>query len=458
MNDDLTSKSATELAQLITAREVSSAEVVKAYLRRIEQINPALNAIVTIAPDVEDRARAKDEELASGRISGPLHGVPITVKDTIDTEGIRTTYGSRLFAHHVPAQDAAVVARLKAAGALILGKTNAPEMAIPYETVNSVFGRTNNPHDLGRTCGGSSGGEAAALAALLSPAGIGSDLSGSIRVPAHFCGVAGLKPTTGALPMEGHVPPAVGPLALGATVGPMARSVEDLKLLFQTLSGKTETEPDIEVERGRVAWFVDDGVAPVAEEIASAVQRAADSLRDAGFEIRQETPNAFSEGQRLWIELFAGVAAEEIGRLYEGHEEEAGPLVSSLLKRRSPTTREGKIQTAEALAKAVLERERYREELLQWMRTTPLIVSPVSATTAFAQGATRVNVRKESISVFQSCSYSQAVNVFGLPAVALPIARTAEGLPIGVQIVGRPFREMQVMGAAGLIEKAVGFW
>jgi Asp-tRNA(Asn)/Glu-tRNA(Gln) amidotransferase A subunit family amidase len=456
MNDDLTSKSATELAQLITAREVSSAEVVKAYLRRIEQVNPDLNAIVTIASDVENRARAKDKELKDGKISGPLHGLPLTIKDTIDTQGIRTTYGSRVFARRVPEQDAAVVARLKAAGALILGKTNAPEMALPYETDNPVFGRTNNPHDPDRTCGGSSGGEAAALAAMLSPAGIGSDLSGSIRVPAHFCGVAGLKPTTGVLPMEGHVPRAAGALALGATVGPMARSVEDLKLLFRTLSGKPETEGLGAL--GRVAWFVDDGVAPVAEEIVSAVQRAADILRDGGLEVRQEAPAAFGQGQRLWIELFASVAAEEIGRLYEGHEEDAGPLVSTLLQRKSQTTREDKIQSAEALAKAVLERERCREELLKWMRTTPLIVSPVSATTAFEHGATRVNVRGKSISIFQSCSYSQAVNVFGLPAVALPIIRTAEGLPIGVQIIGRPFQEMQVMSAAGLIEKAAGFW
>ena len=457
MNDDLTSKSATELIQLISAREVSSVEIVEAHLQRIEQLNPALNAIVTIAPDVVAQARAKDEQLARGQVSGALHGLPVTIKDTIDTEGIRTTYGSRVFARHVPAQDSPVVARLKAGGALILGKTNTPEMAIPYETDNLLFGRTNNPHDLSRTCGGSSGGEAAALAAMLSPAGIGSDLSGSIRVPAHFCGVTGLKPTTGIFPMDGHVPRAVGALALGATVGPMARYVDDLSLLFRTMAGKSQTG-DFKDERGRVAWFVDDGVSPVAEDIVRAVQLAADALQDAGFEVRQEMPAAFSEGQRLWIELFAGAAAEEIGRLYLGHEQEAGPLVSPVLQRANQTTREAKIQTAEALAKAVLERERYREELLHWMRTTPLIIAPVSATTAFEHGATRVTVREKSISVFRACSYSQAVNVFGLPAVALPVARTGRGLPIGVQIIGRPFQEELVMTAARFIERAVGFW
>jgi Asp-tRNA(Asn)/Glu-tRNA(Gln) amidotransferase A subunit family amidase len=455
MNDDLTSKSATELTKLIKARAVSSVEIVEAFLRRIEEINPSLNAFVTIAPEVIEHARVKDEELAAGKISGPLHGLPVTVKDTIDTEGIRTTYGSRVFARHVPLQDAAVVSSLKAAGAIILGKTNTPEMAIPYETNNPIFGRTNNPHDPNRTCGGSSGGEAAALAAMLSPVGIGSDLSGSIRVPAHFCGVTGLKPTTGAVPMEGHVPRAIGSLALGATVGPMSRQVEDLSLLFSIMSGKSAT--DITDERGRVAWFVDDGVAPVAQDIVFAVQRAADALRDAGFEVREEAPSAFLQGQRLWIELFADAAAAEIRSLYHGSEAQAGPLVSSLLEKEDETTRETRIESAEALASAVLQRERCREELSQWMRTTPLVVAPISATTAFEHGAQRLDVQGKSISIFRSCSYSQAVNAFGLPAVAIPVARNAEGLPVGVQIIGRPFQESQVLAAAAIIEHAVGF-
>ena len=183
MADDLTSNSATALLQLIKTHAASSVEIVAAHLRRIEETNPALNAIVTIAPDVLDRARERDRELTRGSVRGPLHGLPLTVKDTIDTASIRTTCGSRLFAGNVPTRDAAVVEKLKAAGAIVLGKTNVPEMAIPYETDNPVFGRTNNPHDVNRTSGGSSGGEAAAIAAKLSPAGVGSDLSGSIRVP-----------------------------------------------------------------------------------------------------------------------------------------------------------------------------------------------------------------------------------------------------------------------------------
>lgn len=459
MSDELISKSATELARLLRTREVSSADIVEAFLRQIEKLNPSLNALVTIAPDVVKRAQTCDVELAAGNIAGPLHGLPVTVKDTIDTEGIRTTYGSRVFAEHVPARDATVVARLKAAGAIILGKTNTPEMAIPYETENPVFGRTNNPHDLNRTCGGSSGGEAAVVAAKLSPAGIGSDLSGSIRVPAHFCGIAGLKPTTGAVPMDGHVPNAVGSLALGAAVGPMARYTEDLRLLFRVMSKKSEISSSSEVNKGRVGvgCYVDPDVAPVIGDTWDAVQRASDMLRGEGFEVHEARPPGFAEGHRLWIELFSAAAAEEMRSLYRGREQDAGPLVLPVLNATVASTRERRIEVAEAMARAVLERERHRERLLQWMKTTPLILSPVSSAPAFEHGAKRVEAAGRSISVFRSCAYSQTVNVFGLPAVVVPVARTVEGLPIGVQIIGRPFEEEMVLNAATVIERAVRF-
>src|SRR5205807_2407503 len=201
----------------------SPVEVVEAHLRRIDEANPSLNAIVTIADNAIDRAREAEDALMKSQGVGALHGLPITIKDSIDTKGLRTTYGSRLRVEHLPDRDATVVARLKAAGAIVLGKTNVPEMAIPYETDNPIFGRTNNPNNPLMTPGGSSGGEAAAIAAYMSPAGVGSDLSGSIRVPAHFCGIAGLKPTTGRIPIDGHVPEVIGPMALGACIGPMAK-------------------------------------------------------------------------------------------------------------------------------------------------------------------------------------------------------------------------------------------
>lgn len=469
LSDELTIKYASELVRLIRSRAISPVEVIEAHLRRIDRMNSSLNAIVTIAEDALDRARVCEAALIGGEDVGPLHGLPITVKDTIDTAGLRTTSGSRLRAEHIPEHDAASVARLKAAGAIILGKTNVPEMAVPYETDNPVFGRTNNPYDLNRTPGGSSGGEAAAIAACLSPAGLGSDLSGSIRVPAHFCGIAGLKPTTGRVAMEGHIPAASGVVSLGASIGPMARGVEDLLLLFNALAEPTQFEAT-QNETGvlapaplrglRVAWYTNDGLTPVSEEIRTAVQTAARALADAGLEVIEVTPPGISKASQLWIDLFSHAANSEIAVLYRGREAEAGPQVARLLRGldAAPAEFEEKIETAELLADAVLERERLREELLRWMKTTQLILAPVGATAAFEHRAERVDVNGESLSVFRAFSYSQTFNVLGLPSVAVPAGRTANGLPIGVQVVGRPFEERMVLSAAAIIEAALGGW
>lgn len=463
MSEGLTSKSANELSALIRSRVVSPVEVIESYLRRIDQINPSLNAIVTLASDLLDQARAREREM--GTAPGPLHGVPITVKDTIATAGIRSTSGSRLLTQNHPDHDASAVARLKRAGAIILGKTNTPEMAIPFETDNPVFGRTNNPHDPTCTPGGSSGGEAAAIAAHLSPAGIGSDLSGSIRVPAHFCGIAGLKPTTGRVPMDGHVPQAIGAMSLGACIGPMARRVIDLSLLLNVLTDAPSaaiSESDF-VERSRrqllgvsVAYYSEDGLASVTEDTARAVELAAEALTEAGLQVRAERAPEVSEGSRLWIELFSRAASEQLREFYRGREGEAGPRVASILRQqRAEPTFENRIEAAERTAHAVVERERRREELLRWMKTTPLILAPVGAVPAFKHGAERVQVNHELIGTFRAFSYSQTFNVFGLPAVSVPVTRSPEGLPIGVQIVGRPFEEETVLAAAGIIEQSV---
>lgn len=457
LSNDLTTKWATELVALIRTRAASPVEIVEAHLARIEQVNPSVNAIVTVAPDAIDRARDAEDAIMHGNGLSPLHGLPITVKDTIETAGLRTTSGSRLRTNHIPSKDAAVVARLKAAGAIVVGKTNTPEMAIPYETDNPVFGRTNNPHDLNCTPGGSSGGEAAAIAAHLTPAGVGSDLSGSIRVPAHFCGIAGLKPTTGAVSMDGHVPEAIGTMSLGAGIGPMARNVDDLGLLFDVmragesrLDGKRETE----ARKPAVAFYTVDTVAPITSETEAALRAAARALQDSGFEVREELPPGIADGPRLWIELFANASADQLREFYRGRENEAGPLVANLLQKgRERLSFEDKIETAERLAKAVVERERLREDLLRWMKQTPLILAPVGATPAFEHGATRIEVKGESISIFRAFSYSQTFNVFGLPAVAVPVGRSAENLPIGAQIVGRPFEEDEVLKAARIVER-----
>ena len=445
---------------------VSPVEVVEAHLQRIARINPSLNAIVTLADDALDRARQAEAALIKRDNIGPLHGVPLTIKDTIETKGLRTTAGSRLLIDHVPDRDATVVARLKAAGAIILGKTNTPEMAAYYESDNPVFDRTNNPHDLNRTPGGSSGGEAAAIAACLSPAGIGSDLAGSIRLPAHFCGIAGLKPTMGRVPFDGHTPAVEGSLSLGVSIGPMARAVSDLALLFKVIADDVPSDAHAGKQtardlRGlRAAWYINDGVAPVDEEIASAVERAAEVLRDAGLEVEQGRPPGVEQGFRLWLELFSQTVSKQLADYYRGRETDAGPRVAAMLARASDddASKAGKIAAAEGLAKAVVERERLREGLLRWMKTTPIIIAPVGATCAFAHGARRVDVGGESISVFRAFSYSQTYNVFGLPSVAVPAGRSVKGLPIGVQIIGAPFAEQTGLAVAAIVEEALGGW
>jgi len=458
--DDLTSYSATKLARLIKTRVVSPVEVMQAHLQRIEQVNPALNAFVTLAPDAMERAHIAEIEVISGNDLGPLHGVPITIKDTIETAGLRTTFGSKLRAEFVPKNDAAAVTRLKAAGAIVLGKTNTPELAIPYETENAVFGRTNNPHDLSRTAGGSSGGEAAAIAAHLSPAGLGSDLSGSIRVPAHFCGITGLKPTSGRVPMQGHVPQAIGPLAEGACIGPMARSVADLRILFNAIadpghsSANSETAQAVDrnddsVIRGlNIGWYADDGVVPVTAETSIAVRSVVALFDGMRASTSESLPPGVLEGSRLWVEMFSQSSLDQLREFCRGHEDEMGPAVQALLAAAPISATEAQSRLASALD----ERRRLRHALLQWMERHPIIIAPVGSTPAFAHGTRRVEVEGKSISVFRAFSYSQTYNVFDLPVVTVPVAHSVEGLPIGVQIIGRPFEEDLVLAVAAFVE------
>jgi Asp-tRNA(Asn)/Glu-tRNA(Gln) amidotransferase A subunit family amidase len=448
---------------MIRAREVSPVEVMEAHLRRVEAVNPLLNAIVTLAPEALALAREAESAVMRGDVRGPLEGVPVTVKDTIETRGLRTTCGSQLRSSHVPAVDATAVARLKAAGAIVFGKTNASEMALTYEASNPVFGRTNNPHDARLTAGGSSGGEAAAIAAGLSPAGLGSDLMGSIRVPAHFCGIYGLKPTTWRVPCDGHTPPVVGPLSLGAAVGPLARSVKDLSLLLSVLDGTIapsfaaswskwvkDDERANKLRGVRVAWYTFDGVTPVNEEARKAVQAAAVTLADAGLVVEERRPPGIERGPELWSRLFARAAANLLRTAYEGQEEAAGADARFLLSAAATP------QTLDDFLAAWNERDRLRAELLRWMKETPLIVAPVGGVEAFEHGARKVTIEGEAVSVFRAFGYSQTFNVFGLPVVCVPVGRTRAGLPVGVQLIGRPFAEETVLAAAAILESALG--
>ena len=439
----------TKLVELIKAREVTPVEVAQTCLERIAELNPALNAVVTIAPDVLERARAAEAALMRGEAAGLLHGVPLTIKDTIETAGLRTTSGSTVRQDYVPSADAPAVARLKAAGAIILGKTNAAEMAMDYTADNPVFGRTNHPLDTKLTPGGSSGGEAVAIATGMSPGGLGSDLAGSVRIPAHFCGIAGLKPTTGRVPGEGQFPPSTGPYGLGAVIGPIARSVADLRLLFRVLVN--EAAPPVDLKSLRIAWYANDGVVRVTDETAGAVRAAAMALIESGLIAEERLPPHVARGNQLWISLFSRASVVQLRQTYAGREHEGG----SFVKWRLATADQTPPPTLDEYIAGWMERDRLREELLRWMETTPIILCPVGATPAYEHDTLKVTVGGETFGTFRAFSYAQTFNVFDLPVVTVPAGRSAEGLPIGVQIVGRPNAEEMVLAVAEIVEQAL---
>jgi len=449
--DELVQQSLRAIAKLIQLREVSPVEVAEANLERIERLNPSLNAIVTVAPDVVERARAAEAALLRGDEIGALHGVPVTVKDTIDTAGLRTTSGSKIRMDYVPAIDAPAVARLKAAGAMVLGKTNAAEMAMDYTADNPVFNRTNHPFDPRLTPGGSSGGEAVAIATHMSPGGIGSDLAGSVRIPAHFCGICGLKPTTGRIPGEMQFPPSIGPYSLGAVIGPMARTAGDLRLLFGALSRDPFERSTFDLRGTRVAWYTDDGVAPVTEETANAVARAARALSDAGLIVEERRPPHVERGYEMWLKVFSRASVVQLRSVYKGRESEGG----SFVRWRLGTADNTPTPTLDEYIAGWMERDRLREELLQWMETTPIIIAPVGATPAYPHDTLKVTVRGSTFGTFKAFSYAQTFSVFDLPVVTVPAGKSNDGLPIGVQIAGPPFAEETILAAAEIVEKSM---
>jgi amidase len=309
---------ATKQLELLRSGDISVSELAEAHISQIERLNPQLNALVDFNGD---RIRANARQLDSSRDArGPLHGLPVTVKSSIATAGYRCEIGSTLHKGDLPKQDAIVVARLRAAGALILGTTNCPEFLMAYETANLLHGRTLNPWDLERSPGGSSGGESAAIAAGLSAAGLGSDSGGSVRVPAHFTGICALKPTPGRIPGRGHLPPCVGPFATLGAIGPMARTMGDIELLFSVLAGQDPHDPISppvplrkasldDVRKLTIGYFESDGLVPVTPETRSAVLSAVQALREAGFRVEPFRPSQLEQLRKLWTTFFVQCGA-----------------------------------------------------------------------------------------------------------------------------------------------------
>src|SRR5215471_4306745 len=313
---DLAQLPAWQMATGIRNGNFSATELLEAHLHNIERWNSKLNAFVSVDQQrARFQAKEADEAVKTGRPLGPLHGVPITIKSSIDVAGLLCETGTQIRKGYIAASDAPLVSRLKAAGAIVLGNTTVPEFLMAWETHSALYGRTNSPVDPERTPGGSSGGEAAAIAAYCSAGGIGSDGGGSIRVPAHFCGICGLKPTPGRIPATGHFPSSVGPFALIGVVGPMARTIRDLELMFDVVAGPDNGDPNaapvalrkphkVALRQLRIGYFEDDGRTPVTRETRAAVQKAAQALRDDGFAVEPFVPDGLDEALRLWHVLF----------------------------------------------------------------------------------------------------------------------------------------------------------
>jgi Asp-tRNA(Asn)/Glu-tRNA(Gln) amidotransferase A subunit family amidase len=463
---DLTLLPAVAMAKQIREKEISPVELAEAHLAKIERLNPILNAFVHVEPErVRRKARDAEDVVTRGREIGPLHGVPISIKSSIEVAGYRCEAGTRLRQGFIPSQDAPLVTRLRKAGAIILGVTNTPELLMAWETDNLLYGRTNSPWDLARTPGGSSGGEAAAIAAGMSAGGVGSDGGGSIRVPAHFSGICGLKPTPGRVPATGHYPPSGGPFALIGVVGPMARTVADLKLLFEVMQGPDDGDTcaapvplrwrsDEEVKKLRIGYFEDDGRTPVTPEIRAAVRTAAQALRNAGFQVEPFRPEGLEEARLLWRRFFIGAGAMLIRPMFKNREHDLSPILKQFLEWSAAELP----LTAESLLEAWIRRDAVRADVLQQMQNYPILLCPPAAIPAFRHGERSWQVEGKTVEYFDAWSYTEFFNLLGNPGAVVPVSQSAEGLPVGVQIIGRPWEEEQVLAVADVIEKECGGW
>lgn len=460
--EHLTLLPAVRQLELLRAGELSIAELAEAHIRQIERLEPQLNVFADFdAERVRAEARRLDE--AQGD-RGQLHGLPVTVKSSIATAGYKCEIGSLLREGDVPREDAAVVARLRAAGALILGTTNCPEFLMAYETANLLHGRTSNPWDLERTPGGSSGGESAAIAAGMSAGGLGSDSGGSVRVPAHFTGICSLKPTPGRVPGDGHLPPCIGPFSVLGAIGPMARTMQDVSLLFRVLSGQDGHDPVsppvalrerslAELRTQTIGVFEDDGLVPVTAETRTAVQAAADALRDAGFRVEKFRPSTLEPLRKLWWKFFVQCGAMFYASTIQGQEHRLSPIFTEFLRiadTQPPLT-------AAMLLDAWAELDVLRAKTLAEMDAHPVLLCPVASVPAFRHGERTWTIEGRAVDYLDAVRHTQWFNVLAAPGAVVPVGRSPEGLPIGVQVVARPFEDEVALGVASLIDAAFGY-
>ena len=458
MGFDLTYSDATELAELIRTRKVSPVEVVQAHLDRIATLNPKLNAVVTVAEDALKAAKAAEAAVLPGTETlGPLHGVPFTVKDSIDTVGVPTQRGSPIFRGRVPEVDAVSVARMKAAGAILIAKTNLPEFSYSTESDNLLTGRTNNPWNLDRTPGGSSGGESAAIAAGLSPLGLGTDLAISVRGPAAQTGIMAIKATHGRVPMTGVWPQA--PRRFWH-VGPMARSVRDLALAYSILSGpdgqdafSTIVAPfDAGVgpsptRQLKVGWRVEPGFGPIGSEVRSTVEAAVEALK--GVDCAVEPVRIAALERDFALDVFLRLHVNEMKPAFE--EATAGvpddqifSIARGMLE--TPLTPMNSFIDAEQAA------ERLKDGFAEYFQRYDALLCPVLPIPAHEHGVKELTIDGQTVDATYVMAATVPLNVTGLPGLSMRFGTSHEGLPINVQLVGKWLAESTILHLASLLE------
>ena len=426
------------IAQSIIQGEITSVALVQGFLDRIDKVNPVLNAFVLSNAEIALKQAAKaDEDLKKGLVHGPLHGIPMTIKDSLDTKDMVTTWGTKGREAFRPGRDATCVARLRDAGAILLGKTNTPEFTLSFQTDNLVYGRTNNPFDLALTPGGSSGGAAALLAANATPFDIGTDTGGSIRLPAHFCGIAGIKPTTGRVPCTGNALPASGILAPLSQPGPLARSVDDLALLLQIIQGPDLLDPyvvdapwhspeAVDTSRLRIGFHTDNGIATPDSSITSAILNTVSLMKDDGFQVSEARPAGIEMAVLIYSAIFGADAGDTVQLLLDDcRTTEYSPQIAEMVSDARRENRQNGTQVINLW-------DNYRSSMLSYFEDFDILICPVNSHTAIAHGQTEN---------MMDYSYTCAFNLTGWPGLVIRCGTDDAGLPIGLQILARPFRE-----------------
>ncbi len=453
--------SAREQARLVRERHISSRELISAHLERIAAINPVLHAAVEVqAERALEEAAAADRELAAGSPRGPLHGVPFSIKDSIEQGGSRCTAGTWGRRDAPPSTaDATLVERLRNAGAIPIARTNLPDLLFAFESSNLLFGQTNNPYDVTRTCGGSSGGEAALIAACGSPLGLGSDAAGSVRLPAAFSGIAGIKPTSGRLPRTGHFPPAGGWLETLWQIGPMARRVADLIEAMRLLAGPDGIDPTVpdvpfrdpqhvKLTELRVAFYTDNGFAAADGEVSGVVRAAAAAITSAVRSVEESRPACLAAAYDLEMKLIGPDGGDGMrAYLRELGSSEVHPLLTGWLDKLEPYRTD-----LAGLARYWAELDAYRAEMTLFLRHYDVILCPAYIHAALPHGE---SIRDEN---FRGFSHTMAFNVAGWPGAVVRCGESTTGLPIAVQVVAAAWREDIALRVALWLEEAFGGW